>query len=73
MSNCCRKPCRLKVLVEFVDSSFVERPLFNEFLDLRAINDAYLELLKSMKIDRLVKVNFLFFSLSVNGFPRPKN
>jgi hypothetical protein len=27
-------------------------PFFNEFVDLKAINDAYLGLLKSMKIDR---------------------
>ena len=64
VGNCCKKPCRSKVLVWFVDSSFVERPLFNEFVDLKAINDAYLGLLESMKIDRWSRLI---------GFPRPKN
>ena len=40
-------------------------------MDLRSINGAYLDLLKSVKIDRLARLIGLL-SL-VNGFPRPKN
>ncbi len=42
-------------------------------MDFRSINDDYLDLLKSVKIDRLVKVNWFIVVLLVNGFPRPKN
>ena len=41
-------------------------------MDLRAINDAYLDLLKSVKIDRWSRLIGLL-KLLVNGFPRPKN
>ena len=41
-------------------------------MDLRAIDDAYLELLKSVKIDRWSRLIGLL-KLFVNGFPRPKN
>jgi hypothetical protein len=41
-------------------------------VDLRAINDAYLDLLKSVKIDRWSRLIGLL-TLLVNGFPRPKN
>jgi hypothetical protein len=47
-------------------------PSFNEFVDLKAINDAYLDLLKSVKIDRWSRLIGLL-TLLVNGFPRPKN
>ena len=42
------------------------------FVDLEAINDAYLDLLMSVKIDRWSRLIGLL-TLLVNGFPRPKN
>jgi hypothetical protein len=42
------------------------------FVDLEAINDAYLDLLKSVKINRWSRLIGLL-TLLVNGFPRPKN
>jgi hypothetical protein len=41
-------------------------------VDLKAINDDYLDLLKSVKIDRWSRLIGLL-KLFVNGFPRPKN
>jgi hypothetical protein len=41
-------------------------------LDLKTIDDAYLDLLKSVKIDRRSRLIGLL-TLLVNGFPRPKN
>ena len=41
-------------------------------MDLEAFNDAYLDSLKSVKIDRWSRLIGLLLLL-VNGFPRPKN
>ena len=41
-------------------------------MDLEAIDDAYLDVLKFVKIDRWSRLTGLL-TLLVNGFPRPKN
>jgi hypothetical protein len=41
-------------------------------VDLEAIDDAYLDVLKFVKIDRWSRLTGLL-TLLVNGFPRPKN
>ena len=71
--NCCKKPCRSKVLVWFVDSSFVERPLFNEFVDFLEV--LMMLILICWNLWRLTAWSRLIGlpSLMVNGFPRPKN